>query len=230
MNNKTEFILSSDGKIIQREIVENEKILSASALDELSTGVVRHLSAAFELPEIGPVNCDINQECAHFTCRIPFLPLKTRYVIKDEILVPSFSSKRDPVFDLKWKAPQDMRLILVIEVHSGNTYLIGVCYLFAFDPDKRCYRLPLGNLYDDGKICMGDFRTNLGDCQKAVQAAWEQFKTSAWNGDLDSRKEWSQQLFRFKATKDGFDQLEPADKWTALADKISPPILNQIRL
>lgn len=232
MDNKTEFILSSDGKIIQREIKETEKVLTADALNTLSNSVIRHIDNVFSVDNVGSVNCHTNHEVSRFVLSVPYLPLKAPYVVNSEgIMHPAFSEVHEPIFDLKWYPVIGMKLKMVIEVwNKPKMSVIGQVFLITLDESKRCYVLPMGNLYKDCKVCMGKFDIEHSTARECVIKAWEQFCASGWNGDLDANPEEAARLFRFKPNKDGFEQLEPDGDWRELCQKVAPPVLNFIRL
>lgn len=171
----------------------------------------------------------------HATIPMPELVFNTNFVIKDEVLNPVFAKPNPglPLFNVKWDArlacSGKVKIWLLVQVghESGDgLHHIQDCYLAATSSSNRVYRLPLGNIYDTGKVCMGQFERSHGTLVEALQAAFDQFTASPWNSDLVKSTEKINKFFRFKAANDGFETLPVDGQWNNLCERISSPELD----
>jgi hypothetical protein len=74
-------------------------------------------------------------------------------------------------------------------------------YLVALAMNKRTYLLPIPNLYEDGRVCLGRENINwaaLGGIMPQMNRATEILQQTSWNTDLlrDCSKQ-TQAIFRF---------------------------------
>lgn len=228
-NQKTEILILPDGKIIQRSIIETEKNIGHDVIERFSSGVVRSFPNVFSV-EGRPVEAFIEEgENGYFSTRVTKIPLKAPFKIEEGILYPKFSATNEPVFPMEWITPDEMWLQLIVKCYTRERKtFIHTIWLIALDKENRAYRLPLANLFEDGRICIGDILNERVSAQDAVSAVWEQIKNSVWNGDLDMNPDEAKSMFRFKALADGFEQLPPLSHWKELCRVIAPPILKII--
>jgi hypothetical protein len=135
-------------------------------------------------------------------------------------LVPTFQPPGAEM-NMEWRPPEGLRLFF-IGVWANNRDMISAiptCYLVARDSDRRTYLLPLPNLYEDGKICLGNFDSTTEMLRPTVfetfNRAIEIFDQSKWNTDLleERRIVNSKRLFRF--TPEG-ESLPPEGAWPPL--------------
>ncbi len=160
---------------------------------------------------------------------------------KDKLLHPAFVAKDDarakemPTANVKWEVPNDMRLVFASRIidhasPSRTTYPDAANYLFAYDGSKRCWRLPLPNLYEDGAICMGKFEGSGKSIQEAFAKAYSQFVNSQWNSDLysEDKQKQSDKLLSFKPTNTDVEQVPFSGDWTKHCYKIATPITDQV--
>lgn len=221
--------------IIKRSVSEHEVLLTAAAMNQLASGVDRIL------PNIGTRNgCNMglciagNGEC-YWTIRLKKLPLRSPYGMRSGVMVPTFTSKSDPVHDLSWVCPEDMWLFVILLVKSesvvvGGNYRCDKAWMVALDRDKIQWQLPLGNLYDDCGICTGQRYGFTGFTQLAtIDKMMEQIEKSEWNSDLPKPEARVHGLFRFKPKNNGFEQLMPEGSgWRAHCVKVSIPVWSRI--
>lgn len=226
---RTEFVLSTEGKILQRQITELEKELTAEQLVSLADHSVIYWPDMLTHPKTGPVTIGISKNTMTLKAEITSIRIKTNYIVQGGVMTPAFELKNEPVFDISWAVPGDMRVYFVVELGKKNHFLNA--HLLSLDDQKRCYRLPLGNIYSTGNICMGEFESR-GSVLDIFNRAFEQFDKSNWNSDLQDSTDVDivGQLFRFKAVVDGFERLEPIVKWQQVCDTIAPAILNFIEI
>lgn len=228
MKQFNEFILDEAGKVFQREVKEQEIVVTEQSLGFLSE------NTNFKIPCLAfndkqPVSLVIKKDWAVAYLPVRELAIRAPYSIDaDGSIYPAFSFKNEPVFDLKWKTPDDMWIWFCLEYPGYRAS--ETAWLLAFDKECRCYRLPLGNLFEDGKICLGEPMAKSRSMVESFNEIYQHFQNSQWNGDIDTQKEQTRQLFRFKAANDGFVQQPPLAHWTTLSKKISPGLLNLITL
>lgn len=228
--NKTEIILGPDSKIIRRKVTEEEIILQPDVLTSISGNVIRTVYNAFDFEGL-PVRVCVGKYSSQFMVPVKELRLKAPFEAKEGGILHATFSGKEPIFDMGWIVPDDMKLWFICTIQGTRLPQLVECHLLAFDLAARCFRLPLGNLFEgQANICMGEFDANGSTCQEILQKSWVQFNSSQWNGDLDSSASWAASLFRFQAKNDGFVQLAPEVAWTELATKIAPPILNFIAI
>jgi hypothetical protein len=97
-------------------------------------------------------------------------------------------------------------------VKDGATWKAGENYLIATRKgDKKFYRLPLHNLYEDGRICMGNGYVLEGaTLQQRFDNSLKYFEAAPWNTDISAPAEKIQQLFSFSLKG---EQLEIPANW-----------------
>jgi hypothetical protein len=148
------------------------------------------------------------------------------------VLVPKFASTTDLQLPLVWKVPTGIRLVFVTRTEfSELSTRIDGNWLFAFNEAGNAFRLPLPNLHDDCRICMGSFKNVYSTALDCVAASLQQFNQSKWNADLMRTVEQSQKFFRFQPTNETFETLPIAvTDWTTLCDKVSTALMERIIL
>jgi len=228
----TEILLRADGSLVERVLRERELEAGPAVLDALTESVTRSVRNVLRLPEWGAVHANVGLDDTLYTVALDRLPLHTRFRLVADVLVPAFASESDLELALVWQAPRDMRLAFAVhtEAEDGAVVILNN-YLFACDTRNRAYRLPLPNLFDDCKVCTGEFGRTQPSGAAAVAASVEQFRASQWNADLMRTVERSQQCFRFQPTNDTFTTLPDAvPDWTTLCDKVSTAVSERIVL
>lgn len=226
MKELTEYLLNEDGTLSRRKIIEENIEVSEAVINAMNKGVFLRTRNTFVIPEVGPVHLTV-ADFVYATIPLNRIPLKAPYSFIDGVLMPSFSSEKEPVMPMKWITPDSMRLVMLVMLAAGT---IKDQWLIAYDGSDRAYRLPLGNLYDDAKLCNGEMTKTHASTFDAVKAELEQFEKGQWNGDLNNQAEQTKKLFRFKPLNDTFEQLPPLADWTELSIKVAPTILKYVIL
>jgi hypothetical protein len=135
----------------------------------------------------------------------------------DPILYPVFGNT-GPQMSLSWEPPPGLALMFQVD----NTKVCRLWVVDIRDPEDasrpRTFRLPAGNLFPDGRICMGDGWASSTSAPaitspiSLVKQALDLFGSSPWNNDLmtadgndpnNSRWDRSRNLFRWKIWTDG---------------------------
>lgn len=174
-----------------------------------------------------------------WSVRVRVLVLEAPFQLSEQIHTPSFHDLNEPTMRMEWKVPDAISLILGITSVKAdkNMRYAAERYLMAFDDKGEMWRLPLANVYEDGKLCHGQGVTYYNSAMETVLKSCEQFVASKWNADLyggsATQIEKTRRMFRWKANEKGFDQLEMEIKsgkdWTSLCtNKIASENLSQL--
>ena len=228
----TEIILRENGTLTERVIRERNLNAGPSVLAALTESVTRKVRNVLSLPDWGRVHASVGLHDTLWTVALDRIPLHTRFRLSNGVLVPAFASATDLELPLVWHAPKQVRLAFaVVTTEEEERVTVAGNWLFACDAGNRGYRLPLPNLYEDCKLCTGQFEGSYGSGAECVTASLEQFRKSKWNADLMRTVERSQQFFRFQPTNETFTTLPiAATDWTTLCDKVSTDILERVVL
>lgn len=210
-------------KIVQESGVKLTKLFDAGLVGGMTSSIV---------------GCSIQAGAANFTVPIDTITIRARFHMgADKMMGPDFAARLVPTsvapMVIDWKTPLNMKLYLMVSVApTGSRLYVVNTFLFAMDKDKRVYRLPTSNVYEDCRVCMGDFDSTSDTHVDCISKAVTQFRTSDWNADLAHRggstsMEWAMKLFRFKPLEpEGFEQQAPTEDWTKLCTKISNEFIN----
>lgn len=228
----TEILIRGDGTLLERRV--NERILDVgqSVMDGLTEQTRRAMRNVVKLPELGVAHANIGPKDTLWSVAIDRISLNTKFRLIDGILVPAFGAETDVQMPLIWHAPTEVRLIFAVQTASSHDSVkVEGNWLFACDMENRGYRLPLPNMYDDCRICTGNFEQHYRSHHETVVTSLEQFRKSEWNSDLMQNLEHAQRFFRFRPTNESFETLPiQADDWTTLCTKVSTSILERIIL
>jgi hypothetical protein len=201
-------------------------------LDALAGNVFRKVENLLQIPDWGTAHANIGPDDIIWSVQIKRIPLKARFRLVSQVLVPMFASTSDLEMPLVWEVPAEIRLLFVIRTEAVDEYhQVENNWLFAYNQANNAYHLPLPNLYDDCSICTGQFDRQHDTAAECVTASLEQFNKSQWNSDLMPSLECSQKLFRFKPTDETFETLPiDAPDWTSLCAKVSTAIMDRLIL
>jgi hypothetical protein len=224
----TEFLIRADGVVKRRDITEYDVRLTEEALEPLSKNTTIKIKNMFMKEGFGGVTVVARRGTTFVTFPVLKLRLRCRFRLvasgRAKVLTPNFGSATDPELDLSWPVPDTIQLRFATECATdANLSFAAKSWLIAYDARKAAYVLPLGNLYDDASLCLGNYDAYGKTIMEVVEKSLEQFDKSPWNGDLfDSvRSDKCEKLIRFKP--DTFEPM-PVDEWVNLATKISTPI------
>ncbi len=144
-------------------------------------------------------------------------------------LVPVWAAQKTPAsaeHKLEWIPPDGMVLWFVTAWECKDADPTGhtpKCYLLARDAQdmRYTYLLPMPNLYEDGRICMGDsFRPSGNVPGKQYDIAVKSFMSTDWNNHLIGNAVNSQEMFKFDGNG---KQVAPTKNWRELCKKTSHP-------
>lgn len=159
---------------------------------------------------------------------LPYLRIRTFYLAagtgKELCMVPWFAPDNAIDFACDWYPEDDCKIVFVISAGTCFVMLVGT----GTDGKKTIHRVPLPNIYDDGRICMGTWAApGAGSSHvEIMSSALTFFATSSFNSDLigESRTR-SSKIMRF--TIDG-KQLPPVAKWRTVCPQISGASYNWV--
>jgi hypothetical protein len=239
-----EILLSDDGRLFrriveQRAIIINEDAVFAAMKEGQKTRIRDALFIGKE-----PVGlCVITDKTAwvnvHATIPLRFVRFNTNFRMEGEIMVPVFEKPTNdkPRFNVDWDidvaCSGKVRLwLLVLTRHRPGDprHHVANCYLAATSESNLTYRIPLSNVYDDCRICMGDYDAGGDSLPQALECALNQFLISPWNSDLRKSSAKSDAFFRFKPKNEGVETLPVEGQWNNLCERVSVPALESLCL
>lgn len=206
--------------------------INQAVLNQLSTTVIRKLPAALPGAVLKggpkyPIGIAVSGNHVCWSVELDVLQINTNFATTADgkVVYPCPTDHKLPVMQIPWIVPANMRLMLMVMATQGD-YGVIAQYFIAVDNSGRFYILPMGNIYEDGKLCSGKYVESRSSCFDALQDAWLQFNSSRWQGDLSETVEVAktQALFSFKVDNSKFTQLFPTDgsqDWTKFAVKIA---------
>jgi hypothetical protein len=228
---KTEYIVTQEGSIVRRTTDEQELQITDAVITKLGTKAKR---GAYSVFEVDNYNCHIclSGNGAYITLQLQSLSFTSPFRMVGEVMVPSFTNKEDPILSLGW-APvgenaKDLRLILLICCNSANEFVQA--NLFAYDKKGTAYRLPLPNVHDDCRLCLGHYLATGATLAETVHRCLRQLAASQWNTDLLKSLELSQKMFRWQPKNEQFEVLPPDEHWTRLCEKVSTAMMEFVML
>ncbi|HYF36597.1 MAG TPA: hypothetical protein VD994_14980, partial [Prosthecobacter sp.] len=154
----TEFYLDpTRGGFVRREISESFLGPLDDAVSRLGNAAVRKL----------PSLCDCNGIPLSFASKgtelyvggqLQKLSIKAPIEARDGRIFPKFDGQPSTITELPYTPPANMQVWFVVTMtHTRSVYRPGYCYLAARGGSPLgWFRLPLPNVYDDARVCMGD--------------------------------------------------------------------------
>ena len=228
--------LNEDGTLEHVYESRSPRSLSDDLLAKISNKVVRCQHNVFRLDDISCGLITTENELYAFRF-LKELKLNSLFEVgADKLLRPVFMNQVDqrmhaekyPRFTASWRVPDSMRLmfaakVFVESIRAPYTSSSHACYLIAWCNDRKAFRLPLPNLFDNCDVCTGNF-DGTGTCiQSAFAAACTQMEKAEWNSDLlDAAWErGSDTMFRFKPEADGMASVAFEGNWKELCPKVA---------
>jgi len=231
----TQYVFQPDGKLFREDITRREIGITPQIARAMSGDVSARANAIAQHERWGQFNVQVEStgDC-WWTALLPRLTIKCPWRMDGGKWTPNLNNPEDPIQALDWIPPDDMRLVFLMPVKwsPGNCIAekVGHTYLFAFDNQGATWRLPLGNLYDECRICLGQERFAAASHMQCVAAALEQFANSQWNADLWRTQAQTKALFSFLPKDSGFDQIPPERHWTSYCSKVGNAISEKVVL
>lgn len=238
MSRIMEYSIRQDGKVFNRTIEEREVTVTDDVLSRISANTYVKVPDVMALNSVGKVGlaaCNNNQ---YWSIKLPFLRLSAPFTMHTAgYLYPNFVSHTDPRLEMQWNKFADMELVLLVitnyspahKIKGLNPILFSNLYLVAVDKDRRFYKLPLPNVYDDCRVCYGNQEIKgQPTASDMLNFIFALFMSSPWNADLWKDAHKTQALFRFKPEGKVFNQMMPEQHWTTLCTKVATSHLNNI--
>ena len=233
----TRFVFNDEGKLFREDLTIREISITPGVVSSLFRGEPIAIPGIVSHQDMGLIGLSADPVKCWWTVQMKSLMLRCRFRhVDDGTVVPDFGSDTSPVLSIRWTPPEDMKILLFVPTcRDSESYQFrnnGASYLFAMSDDKNLWRFPIGNLYDDCKLCLGAELFSGTNHLTVVREVWNQLEKSEWNADLwtGERAENTRKLFRFKVENEGFTQLpiENDWHWTALCTKISLALSERI--
>lgn len=226
---KDEIVIKEDGKLFLRRIPDEIELdVNDALVKELSGNLMVKSRNVATIPEWGTVHLAAKAGGEiWWTVKLKSLPLMSYYEVSSGgVVYPFFkqSSAIAPLFPLKWQVPDSMNLFLTARTgKDGEREYMIESYLFAQCSNKRFWRLPLANLFETCKLCLGNESVYAETSLDVLKATLVRFEKAQWNADLSDRLgDKPEKFFRFKAADSGFETLPiDASDWTALCEKVA---------
>lgn len=245
MEEKTQFMVDLEGRIF-RHYSQIEEIDPGDALQRAFTqNVVTVARNLMELPGHGLIHMvhQQSENAVHFSVpletinfRTTFKPITADEGYKDQ-LFPTFAHKdsNEPIMEIEWnradamaKQEATMRIrfhVIVKPVSGADMWVAADHYLYAFDGRGVAYRLPLANLYNTCRVCMGEYNSKAPSALETLQKALAQFRIAPWNSDLFESGHNIWEFVRFKALEKGFHTQPIIKPWTTYCTKLATATL-----
>jgi hypothetical protein len=171
-----------------------------------------------------------------YALRMPRIRMATHWYPSIEnsviVMVPMFSAGEDRAeHTFEWTPPAGVGLYYVWADNQVPYFIAIAPRLLDPKSSMAAFRLPLPNIYGDGRVCMGrewSYRsqTGLGEAgSEPLARAVNRFWSSGWNADLLDSISSSHAMFRF--TPEGAQQPVP-DNWRSHCSIISHAAFNWV--
>ena len=241
--NETDFLITTEGRTYRRDVTYRELDPGDAMQKAFNKSVVTRIRNIVELPGHGP--CHVTQEGAtgiqYWSVPLYELVLRTTFAAREGELYPTFAHKdsTEVPMEVVWNKeagvgemdkPMALRFVGEVAPSGENGYYVRDHYLYAFDERKAAYRLPLGNLYENCRLCMGEYDSSCSTAVGSLILALKQFRAAPWNSDLFSDEELIPRFFHFKPLEKGFMTLPILEDWTVNCNKVSTGNLKYIEV
>lgn len=212
MPEKTEYVVVDDGYFERRRIITDRVEVTQAIVDQIGQNSRRKLGYVSTVDNM-PVNLQLGSNRAYWTIRLAKLTLRAPWRLHEGNLVPVFNSTTDPVMAIDWVPP--MPVYFVMSENIGN-HTVEQAWLFAGAPGNF-YRLPLANIFDDGRICMGrDPVPRANNSLDNIRNWLQRFASAQWNADLWHGTDQTFVMFRFQPQEARFIQQPVTGDWRTL--------------
>lgn len=227
-----EYVIREQGAIVRRNVREDVLNVPPDFLQRLNGDtnlIVRDIMTASGPQQFSelPVHGRIGTKYSYYTMRLPAIVFQCTFktIAGDPlILFPDFTGGQELV--MVWEAPHSMALAFVVSVNHDRHPTTPTQWLFAVDPQGVTWRLPIANLFEDCKLCLGDGWADPGSHSSCVSQALQQLIKSPWNKDLwgaaGNVRDHTAAMFRWSVDKEGKrSQLPVPENWQPLCTKVA---------
>lgn len=145
-------------------------------------------------------------------------------VAGNTVMYPSWTPCPDSAkLALIWKPPKTMTLVLIVWIEN---FCPIEAYLVAIHSSlNTTHKLPMANLYEDGRVCMGTVDHGRRSICGSLRHFEKHINDSEWNPDIMPNGDFHQELFRF--SEDG-KQKRITSEWHKHCIKVSSSAYNDI--
>lgn len=215
--------LHPDGKIYDMRLTMRDMGDQSAVLEAIGGQLPVELGPSFRLPNGSVVGIQRKNRNVYMYAKMEALKLNTVWRPYGSspvklMLVGVSTGETDFQASYLWHPPDDMKLWLVsVMTPTGpsGAYLPELTYIIAVGK-KKFYRLPLPNLYEDCRICMGSWASkNIETWQDRFIEVYEQFWNAPWNTDLSDKHKPTESTAMFVFDSKG-KQLPSPDGWEKL--------------
>lgn len=224
MQSGTHYLIDGNTGGLKRLTINVQDLVTEQRLiDQLSSNRVVEVRNIFK---VGGAPCHLkrSKDGTYVTMEVPYIELMANFkAMPDGIMVPSFAPRgKTGELELKprWTPPEGCRLRFMVWISNDEPSILECCFA-AFDNDGRAFLTELPNIYEDGKVCMGEYRKNHPDLQSCVTAAAGQFFGSHWNSDLAPDMAKCAAMFSFKAEGTTLTPVPVVGDWRTYCEKVS---------
>lgn len=246
--NETQFVIDLEGRIYRQDVNYREIDPGDALQKAFQLNLTARIRNILEIPGHGPAHMVFESATAIQYWSVPMTEIVLRTTFgagnpgawNEGEIFPTFAEKEsgEVPMEVVWKlndilseTSKWMGIRFVAEVaSSGTRYYVRDHYLYAFDERHAAYRLPFGNIYENCRMCMGDYDSTSSTAAECVQKALTQFKRATWNADLFNNEELIQRFVRFKPLESGFKTLPILDDWTEVCAKVGTSNLKYIEI
>lgn len=222
---KIEHIISDDGKVVRRTVTESALRITDDAFQTLVAGSPTKIKWVYNDPKTLCMDLTVKGPLTLAIAWLYQLKLKAPFRLVNNVLVPVFDSKVDPVMAIPFYPHAGCSMACITSCQwGGGGYQTVQVYFLMRDARLNYWLPPMPNLYEDGRVCHGTFafrdKTSLLEiCQQSIQMIEE----ADWNNHLHKPVEKTQAFFRFTPKNDGFETV-PCPDWATHCTKIASEI------
>ncbi len=207
--------------------------VTAALRQAASQGYLR-TSGAFEIDN-KPVTLAMSQDNTLLGVPISGFKLRSHFLAVNEpgdtkVLIPQFRSVTNSIdVSCTWEPPQGMHVLFAFKAKqvempapSPKAWTLIEAYLFVKPegPPGGFFRLPLPNVFADGRLCMGNgivFREPT--LEKLAKKALAHINESPWGTDMMPDQAKMKKLFRFDVST--LKNLPPVGNWVDACVRVS---------
>ena len=222
---KVAFLIEEDQtyRVIREPLQQSEVI---AALKRVGQEGFSKVNAVAEIDGNPVTLCHSPENCLAMV-KVPSFTIRTFAKQEGEVLYPTFTIlSGDVERSMRWTAPEGMRLFMAVKAspdEEARKWRHIESYFFAkSDAADRAgfYRIPLPNLYADGRICLGrNYDGSAANLIGVLKKSLAQLNESSWNTDLIPVMDRCRELFRFNPST--LQSLPPVGPWENSCTRIN---------
>ena len=225
------FSITPDGEVFQIQIRQRRVTNASQVIKSMTPNVGSVIQNLLFINDIFCVHLFSSESKRIMATRLNEIPLNALFYRSGDAFLPDFERSNDSErMQLNWTPPKDCYAYFVYCEKlnsSGGISERPLCYFIFIDKStKRIYRPAFPNLYDSGKICMGDAwnPVQYEGLTSRFHYSLQDFLSSEWNADLIPPTHLYRNLIRISSkTK---NTLKPTRDWQGLCGENSGIVSN----